>query len=151
MKSTEILLLVLLTICLCTTAAPAQTTQHITQENNISTSHIKLSDVGMVSRGFCGAIYGIMVGIPIRSFSYVRSESRRMTDTLESDLEVQPASISGAMIGVVGTAYGITSGITLGLIKGTEQGLSQGYQKPFSKTSIGLEESSTDSTTVNSY
>jgi hypothetical protein len=90
--------------------------------------------------GYLGAVYGVMVGVPVRCVRYIKSESRRMSATLQSDIDVQPLSIPGAAAAAVGTAYGVASGTILGLVKGTERGILDGYQEPFSRKSIGLED-----------
>lgn len=90
--------------------------------------------------GVVGVIYGVTVGVPVKIVSDVFSESKRMTQTLQSDFDAfaSPNKSLSAMIYLMSIPYGVVSGSILGSVHGVTNAIKYGYEEPFSKSSISL-------------
>lgn len=96
-----------------------------------------LSKILAVPKLTAGVIYGVTLGVPIRTTKYIASESHRMTKTLMDDFG-GPGLWNMVMARTMGIPYGIASGSVLGLVKGVQLGGQLGAEQPFSKESIGI-------------
>ncbi len=91
------------------------------------------------TKAAAGAVYGVTLGVPIRTGKYIASESHRMTQTLLDDFG-GAGFWNMAMARAYAIPYGVASGTVLGLIRGVQRGSQYGSEEPFSKKSIGLGE-----------
>ena len=102
-------------------------------------SESKWSKILAVPKTAAGVVYGVTLGVPIRSVKYIYSEDRRMTRTLLDDF----GGMGGAnvlMAQAISIPYSLASGSILGLIRGVQYGGEYGAEEPFSKKSIGVGE-----------
>ena len=90
--------------------------------------------------GVAGVMCGMAIGVPVKTVKAIKSETKRMYDTIGDDVGNTGGIADRAISASLGVPYGVASGTILGCVHGVQDGVKYGYSKPFSKESMSIVE-----------